>query len=200
MDRAPSGALTGAGMRLQSPRIAPIADGDFSPEQAAILASLAGPASGFNIFRTLARTPRALAAFLAWGGYVMSEENSLTPRQREIVILRVGYLCRSGYEFAQHEQIGLMSGLSAQEIGRIKQGADAGWTPLEAALIAVCDDLVARHFVTDGTWGELRAHLAETACMDAVYTAGQYVQVSMFLNTFGVQLDAGLKLDPDLAA
>lgn len=187
-------------MRLKTPRIAPLADGEFSPEQAAVLASLAGPASGFNIFRTLARTPRALAAFLAWGGYVMSEQSSLTPRQREIVILRVGYLCRSGYEFAQHEQIGLLSGLNAEEIGRIKSGAEAGWAPLEAALIMMCDDLVARHFVSDATWSQLRARLGETACMDAVYTAGQYVQVSMFLNTFGVQLDAGLKLDPDLAA
>ena len=35
--------------------------------------------------------------------------------------------------------------------------------------------------------------------MDVVFTAGQYTQVSM-LNTFGVQLDAGQTLDPDLKA
>ena len=50
------------------------------------------------------------------------------------------------------------------------------------------------------TWAQLRAQFDETQCMDAVYTAGQYTQVSMFLNTFGVQLDKGLKLDPDLKA
>ena len=33
-----------------------------------------------------------------------------------------------------------------------------------------------------------------------VFTAGQYTQVSMILNTFGVQLDAGQTLDPDLQA
>ena len=32
--------------------------------------------------------------------------------------------------------------------------------------------------------------------MDAVFTVGQYTQVSMFLNTFGVQLDPGQTLDP----
>ena len=32
----------------------------------------------------------------------------------------------------------------------------------------------------------------------AVFTAGQYTQVSMILNTFGVQLDEGQTLDPDL--
>jgi len=34
--------------------------------------------------------------------------------------------------------------------------------------------------------------------MDMVLTAGQYTQVSMLLNSFGVQLDEGQVLDPDL--
>jgi hypothetical protein len=33
--------------------------------------------------------------------------------------------------------------------------------------------------------------------MDAVFTVGQYTQVSMFLNSFGVQLDDGQVLDAD---
>jgi hypothetical protein len=34
--------------------------------------------------------------------------------------------------------------------------------------------------------------------MDVVFTVGQYTQVSMILNSFGVQLDPGQVLDPDL--
>jgi hypothetical protein len=33
--------------------------------------------------------------------------------------------------------------------------------------------------------------------MDVVFTAGQYTQVCMMLNSFGVQLDEGQTLDPD---
>ena len=36
--------------------------------------------------------------------------------------------------------------------------------------------------------------------MDLVFTIAQYTQVSMLLNTFGVQLDPGQVLDPDLRA
>jgi hypothetical protein len=36
--------------------------------------------------------------------------------------------------------------------------------------------------------------------MDVVFTAGQYTQVSMILNSFGVQLEPGVALDPDLRA
>lgn len=185
-------------MRLTSPRIAPLQDAELTDEQLAILSPLIAHNQLFNIFRTFAQTPTALKTFLAWGQYILSADNSLTPRQREIVILRVGYLCKSGYEFAQHVLIGLQSGLTQDEIGRIKQGADAGWTPDEAALIRMSDELVADHFVSDATWAQLRAHFDQKSRMDAVYTAGQYTQVSMFLNTFGVQLDKGFVLDPDL--
>ena len=60
------------------------------------------------------------------------------------------------------------------------------------------DELHADQFVTDPTWAELSAHFTPKQGMDAVFTAGQYTQVSMFLTTFGVQLDEGQTLDPDL--
>jgi alkylhydroperoxidase family enzyme len=154
-----------------------------------------------NIFRTLAHAPQALTAFLAWGGYILSKKNALPPREREIVILRIGYLCRSGYEWTQHVAISLRGGMSDAEIAAIKQGAGASiWSPADAALLNACDDLHARQFISTETWRALAAHFSERQCMDAVFTAGQYTQVSMMLNTFGVQLDEGQELDPDLDA
>ena len=41
---------------------------------------------------------------------------SRTSRQRELVILRTGYNCRSGYEWTQHKRIGLDCGLTETEI------------------------------------------------------------------------------------
>jgi alkylhydroperoxidase family enzyme len=184
-------------MRLSKPRFAPLSDAELSEEQAEALKDFRqGPV--LNIFRTLVRAPKALIRFNAWGGYVLSRRNDLPPREREIVILRIGYLCKSGYEWTQHHRIGLREGLSEDEIARIKQGAGAGWSPADAALIKAADELHADQFVTDATWAELSAHFTPKQCMDAVFTAGQYTQVSMFLNTFGVQLDEGQTLDPDL--
>lgn len=189
-------------MHLSSPRIPPLADHDLTDAQRAAIKPVSqGPLGPLNIFRTLAHAPEALSAFLAWGSYVLSKKNALSPRDRELIILRIGFLCRSGYEWAQHTDIGLRAGLNAEEIARIKQGADApGWSDSEAALLAACDELHARHFISDATWARLTAHFTQKQCMDAVFTAGQYTQVSMMLNTFGVQLDAGLPLDPDLDA
>jgi 4-carboxymuconolactone decarboxylase len=184
-------------MRLAKPRIAPLSDAELSPEQAEALEAFR-PGPVLNIFRTLAHAPKALARFNTWGGYVLSRRNDLPAREREIVILRTGYLCKSGYEFTQHKRIGLQAGLTEDEIERIKAGADAGWIPADAVLIRACDELHAEQFITDPTWTELRKHYSEKQAMDVVFTAAQYTQVSMFLNTFGVQLDEGQTLDPDL--
>ena len=186
-------------MHLSQPRIAPLSEADLTPDQKAALAPVSANGPPLNIFRTLAHAPAALTSFLAWGSYILSKKNALPAREREIVILRIGFLCRSGYEWTQHVALSLRTGMPQAEIDAVKAGADAPiWSPADAALIRACDDLHARQFVSDTTWAELKAHFSERQCMDVVFTAGQYTQVSMLLNSFGVQLDPGQSLDPDL--
>lgn len=184
-------------MRLAAPRIAPLTDAEMDAAQKGALASMAGRPV-LNIFRTLARAPEALSAFLSWGSYVLSKNNSLPSREREIVVLRIGYLCKAGYEWTQHVPIGMRAGITAEEIERLKAGAEAGWSAPDAALIRATDELHADHFISDATFAELRRYFSERQVMDLVFTAGQYTQVCMMLNTFGVPLDAGQTLDPDL--
>jgi 4-carboxymuconolactone decarboxylase len=186
-------------MHLPYPRIPPLALDALTPEQREALAPSTYPGRPpLNIFRTLAHAPDALSAFLTWGLYIL-RNNSLSPREREIVILRTGYLCRAGYEWTQHVAIARRGGVSEAEIAAIKTGAEASvWSAADAALIRACDELHARQFISDETWTALKTHFSERQCMDVVFTAGQYTQVSMMLNTFGVQLDEGQELDPDL--
>jgi alkylhydroperoxidase family enzyme len=188
-------------MYLSKPRIAPISDAEWTAAQRVQLAPMAERGPVLNIFNTLARDPDALKAFLAWGSYILSRRNALPPREREIVILRTGFLCRSGYEWTQHRRIGLHAGLTEDEVERIKGGSAAGgWSEADVALLDASDDLHRRQFIGDAVWAALRRHFSEKQCMDLVFTAGQYTQVSMILNSFGVQLDEGQTLDPDLKA
>lgn len=186
-------------MRLETPRIAPLADDELDEDRKAALEPFTMDGRIFNIFRTLAHAPTALRAFGRWGGYVLSDRNDLPARERELVILRTGYLCGAGYEWSQHVVIGKRAGLTDEEIARIKQGPDAeGWSAADAVLLRATDDLVRDHFVSETTWAALNG-LTDKQKMDLVFTVGQYTQVSMMLNSFGVQLDDGLAVDPDLA-
>jgi 4-carboxymuconolactone decarboxylase len=187
-------------MRLDAPRIRPLDEAEMTDEQRQVLEPFSRGRRAINIFRTLARAPKALARFNEWGSYVLSRRNGLPAREREILILRTGFLCKSGYEFTQHTRIGLAEGLTETEVGKIKSGAEAGWSEADAALIRAADELVKDHFVSNATWEALGRSFDDKQRMDLVFTVGQYTQVSMFLNTFGVQLDPGQTLDPDLRA
>jgi len=191
-------------MRLKHPRIEPVDLDGLDETQREVLAPFADPANKvgggkvLNIFRTLVHAPKALRAFLGWGNYILSRRNALPEREREMVILRTGWNCRSGYEFAQHTRIGKNCGLSDDDIARIKAGPDSdGWSDLERAMLRAADELHANQFVSDETWSDL-AELGDKGRMDLVFTVGQYTQVSMMLNSFGIQLEDGDKPDPDL--
>lgn len=192
-------------MRLHAPRIEPVDLDRLDADQRAALAPFLDTGGGkvgggrvLNIFRTLTHAPNALTAFLGWGSYILSRRNALSERDRELVILRTGYNCRSGYEWTQHKRIGLDSGLSENDVERIKAGPDAaGWTDIDRAMLRATDELTADHFVTDATWAAL-APLGDKGRMDLVMTVGQYTQVSMMLNSFGIQVEDGWDVDPDL--
>ena len=186
-------------MRLTKPRIAPVPAETWTAEQRELVEPMLARGNVLNIFRTMITHPAAAKAFLAWGGYILSKKSTLPAREREIVVLRTGFLCKSGYEWTQHVPIGKRAGLTDDEIARIKLGADApGWSESDAALIRATDDLHREQFVTEPVWAQLSKHFEERQRMDLVFTAGQYTQVSMLLNSFGVQLDEGQTLDPDL--
>jgi alkylhydroperoxidase family enzyme len=185
-------------MRLNAARIAPLAEADMAPELLALLGPRFKAIPVLNIFRTLAHAPKAFKRFMAWGGYILSDANSLSPRDRELVILRTGFNWKSGYEWAQHVRIGLDCGLTEAEIARIKLGSDAPeWCDSDRALLVATDELTADAFISDPAWAAL-GEFSEKQRMDLVMTVAQYTQVSMMLNTFGVQLDEDLKLDLDL--
>ena len=185
-------------MRLNTPRIEPLDLDVVDDAQKDALAPLMAAGRVLNIFRTLAHAPKALERFLEWGNYVLSKRNSLSARDRELAILRTGFNCRSGYEWTQHVEIGLDAGLVEAEIERIKGGPDAeGWAERDRAMLRVVDDLTADFFVSDASWRALD-FFTDRQKMDLVFTVGQYTQVSMFLNSFGVQLDPGQTLDPAL--
>jgi 4-carboxymuconolactone decarboxylase len=193
-------------MRLSAPRIAPVDLEKIDDEQREALAPVLEASKDVTrtgghilyIFRTLVHAPKALTAFLAWGGYIMSRRNSLSERDRELVILRVGYNCGSGYEFTQHTRIGLDAGLTEAEIEAIKAGPnDPSWNEADRAMLRATDDLTRDFHVSDASWSAL-SFFSDKQKMDLVMTVGQYTQVSMMLNSFGVQLDPGQELDPAL--
>ena len=148
-----------------------------------------------NIFGVLGRHPKLLKRFNLLGGYLLNK--GLVPdREREIVILRVGWNARAKYEFGQHTIIGKRVGLTDDEIAALTRD-DGDWSDDDTALIALADDLHRDDCVTDETWDALSARWSDEQLVELLVVAGFYRLVSGFLNSAGVQLDDGVPGFPE---
>jgi 4-carboxymuconolactone decarboxylase len=187
-------------MRLTEPRLAPLPPAEWDAEAAELMLRLKRDGMVFNIFQTLARHPGLLRRWTVFAGHVL-QKSTLPPRDREIVILRMGWLCRAGYEWGHHVAIGQEAGLSRNEIMRIAEGpASPGWDPFEATLLEAVDELEQDSFISDRTWTLLAGRYTPQQLLDLVFTIGQYRLVSMVLNSLGVQLEAGYEPMPEPAS
>jgi alkylhydroperoxidase family enzyme len=178
-------------------RVAPVdPDGLVGTEIAEVLAKTAvRDGQALNIFRTLAHQPTLLKRFNLLGGAFLAH-GVLPARERELVILRVGWNCRSVYEFGQHTLMGRSAGLSDEEIAALATTralrTDTPWSADDEALIALADELCADDCVSDATFAALRKRWNDAELVELVALAGFYRMVSGFLNTLGVQPEDGL--------
>ncbi len=179
-------------MRLNEPRIAPLEAGDWDADAKELMQPFVEQGRIFNIFKTLANHPDLARRWLVFGNHILGK-STLAVRERELVILRIGFLCQAGYEWGQHVLIARQAGMSDEEIRTAKTGPDTpGLTELDRLLLQATDELHADAHVSDTTWAGLEQHLSRQQLMDLVFTVGQYNLVSMALNSFGVQADEGL--------
>lgn len=176
------------------PRIAPITPETADGEQKDLLA---GDSIGhLNVIRSKLRSPALYKSWRSFSGHVL-RRSSLPPRDREILILRIGWLNQSQYEFTQHVRVAKGVGMTDDDIARVKAGAEAeGWTPLEAALVEAADQLRFEGMITDGTWAVLAQHYTEVQLLDVIATVGQYNLISWFLNTLRTPLEPGVEPHP----
>jgi AhpD family alkylhydroperoxidase len=136
--------------------------------------------------------PNSPGPFNTFNGHVLFG-TTLSPRQRELLVLRVAAFRGCEYEWEQHVSWPADAGLSPDDIARVAQGPDAaGWSPLDRALVAAVDELLGDAKITDATWAALVDVLDEQQLMDLVFTVGAYDLLAMAFRSFGVALDDDL--------
>jgi len=178
---------------MDTPRIAPVSTPTPEVTELYDKARLRAPdGSPLNIFATLAHHPDLLRRWLVFGTHVLAK-NSLPQRDRELLILRTGWRCRSQYEFSQHAVIALRCDISTDEVQRTKADVvDGDWSAHDAALLKAADELHDAACISADTWSALAATLSEQQLLDLIFTVGNYHTVSFALNSCGVQLDQGV--------
>jgi alkylhydroperoxidase family enzyme len=147
-----------------------------------------------DVFLLLMRNKRLFQPWLRFAARLMPG-GTLERKDSELVILRVGWNCRSRYEWGQHVIIGQREGLTPADIARVARGPGAeGWTPRQSALLQAADDLHRDRVIAAATWQRLAQH----------YDAAQLIEVGMLVGHYemlaGVLNSVGLALEPEAEA
>jgi alkylhydroperoxidase family enzyme len=167
-------------------------------EQGALFRSVAVAARGFG----RPKAPDVFAVMnihrsLFWGWLAFASRlmpfGKLSGRDRELVILRTAWNCRSRYEWGQHVELGLRVGLTDAAIARIRRGPEAAVTPREALLLATCDELHANRVLGDATWSSLRAEFDEATLIELTLLIGHYAMLAAFLTSAGIALEPSVE-------
>lgn len=174
--------------RPSAPRLAPIE----AVAAKAREAMKSQPINAVNVTATMAHN-RTMSKAIGTFAQTVLFGGDLPRRQVEIAVLRMGWNCGAVYEFGQHTLFGRAAGLTDDEIWYTTRPiVEGSWSPPDAVILQLVDDLYADDCVTDATWAEATAHFSNADIVHLIAAGGCYRLVSGFLNSAGVQLDEGV--------
>ena len=174
-------------VRLTTPRIAPLPESQWTDTHRALATQYAPDGRVDNGLATLLHVPELVEAVMPFVTF-LSQESSLQPRERALLILRTAWLTQNRYFWAEHAARGRRAGLSESELQQIAVGRDAdGWDPFDASLLSLADELFRNSSVNDATWTTLGVRYNLTQMIEAVMNVNEYILLSMMFNSMGVQ-------------
>ena len=180
-------------VRLETPRIKAIEPKDFTAAQREAV----GPTgTGNENIRTALYEPEMGKRWWSWLTFVWNAENragaALPFYEKELVILRVNFLCHDDWVWVRHVPIAKRYGRSDADIARIPRGLKAGgWSEKDAALLAAVDELHTDYFISDATWNRLTKHFNTPQMLDLIFTVGNYHLNAMYTNSVGMPMGEG---------
>ncbi|WP_448465892.1 carboxymuconolactone decarboxylase family protein [Mycolicibacterium sp. XJ870] len=173
--------------------MSPLPSAEWGDETQEALASLiprerANPEGAGNVLSTLVRHPDLTRAYLPFNAYLL-RESLLSPRIREVALLRIVLRCACDYLWTHHLPIARQAGLSDEDIDGIRSGRCTDGH--DDVIVRAVDDLVAFNTITQSTWDGLAGFLDENQRMDLVFLIGGYQLLALAVNTFGVRPESG---------
>ena len=175
---------------LDTPRVERVQK-PYTAAEASILVPRERDGSVLGVWSTCANAPALCKAWLEFTDYLL-QESTLPLRDRELLILRIGYLNQGAYEWAAHRSLAHSASINEQELKAITVGSThSDWSDWDATLLRAAEELHNGALISDETWEKLSKRYTKRQMMETVFTVGQYNMVAMYLNSLGVQFEDG---------
>ncbi len=142
-----------------------------------------------NLMKALAHSPKICRDFNRMG-ITLLLKGDLSPKLRELAILRVGDLARANYEWTKHVPIALQAGANQGQIDDLPDWADSTrFDEQEQAVLQYTDEVVRNIKASEETFNKIAAFLSEKEIVELTVTIGYYGMVCRVLETLEIQLE-----------
>jgi 4-carboxymuconolactone decarboxylase len=145
-----------------------------------------------EIMFTLCHHPNLWGKIMALSLQMQGDTGVLPPRDRQLAILRTGWLLQAPYEWGQHVQWSKLVGITSEEIERVTVGSAAPeWTAHERAVLQAAEELREHAMVSDATWAKLAERLDDRQLFELLALIGQFTTIAYVQNGIRLRLEPG---------
>jgi len=142
-----------------------------------------------NLMKALAHSPKICRDFNRMG-ITLLLKGDLSPKLRELAILRVGKLAQANYEWTKHVPIALQAGAVQGQIEELSNWAESSrFDEQERAVLQYTDEVARNIRASDGTFNKIAEFLSEKEIVELTVTIGYYGMVCRVLETFQIELE-----------
>ncbi len=145
--------------------------------------------SALNINKMVAHAEKSARHFMRLGNSLLTQ-SKLDEKLRELVILRIATLCRSNYEWYQHEVLSRQLGITGEQIAAVREGPDSPvFNSRERAVLKYAEEVTLNVKCSDRTWSELASFLDHRELVELTLVAGFYNLVARLLENTEVEIE-----------
>jgi alkylhydroperoxidase family enzyme len=167
-----------------------------SPERARELGDAMGmPArrTQSEAFRTVANNPGVARVAFAQLMQLL-ENNSFDTRLRELMIMRIGWVTGSVYEWTQHWRVATTAGIPPEDILAVRDWHNSQrLNEADRAILAATDECLAGGSISDAAWAEVAKHVPDPAHqVEFVIAMGNWMSFSLLFRALRIPLAEGL--------
>ena len=148
-------------------------------------------------FRVIANNPGV--ARVAYGQLIqLLENNKLDTRLRELMIMRIGWVTGSAYEWTQHWRVATTAGIPPEDILAVRDWRNsARSTAADRAILAATDECLAGRSISDAAWGEVAKHVPDRGQqVEFVIAMGNWMMFSLLFRNLRIPLADGVAVWP----
>lgn len=160
-------------------------------------AGLPPTAASRTVYRVLGHNPTVLNV-VATQIQTLIRDNSLPHRLRELIIMRIGWVTGSVYEWTSHWRICMELGIPPEDVLAVRDWRNSPrLSAADRAVLQATDETLAGSIICDETWAEITRHVTDPGQqVELVVDIANWIFASILLRNLKIPLEDGVMAWP----